>query len=138
MSEIVLRDTIYNEELYDTDSDEEEDTNYESIDEENDYDSQDEETEELCEVMEGLLCEVANVEILGKKAFKVEFLDTKGLELVDEEEDCDFDQDDDGYPIMPDGGEEFFLPYTQALVKKNKAFKGVVMETNIHGVKITL
>ena len=36
MDDIKLQDTVYNEELYDSDEDEE-DTNFELLDEENDY-----------------------------------------------------------------------------------------------------
>lgn len=137
MSEIQLKDTIYNEEIYDSDEDED-DTNYEILDEENDYDSCDEASEELADLLQELLREVATVDALGKKAFRVEFSDTKRLEFVDKSEDCDFDLDEHDYPIMPDGGEEYFLPFMQQVMKKNKAFKKCTIETNVRGFKFVL
>jgi hypothetical protein len=137
MSEIKLRDTIYNEELYDSDEDIE-DTNYEIIDENNDYDSPDENSEDLADILQDLLKEVAVVDILGKKAFRVEFNDTRDLDFVDRDEECDFDRDEDDYPILPDGGENFFLPYMKELTNKNKRFKKIIIETNVKGFKLIL
>ena len=137
MDEIELRDTVYNEELYDSDEDEE-DTNFELLDEENDYDSCDEQTEDLGDILNSLLTEVANVDVLGKKAFRIEFIDTKDLVLVNKNEDCDFDLDENDYPIMPDGGEEYLLPYLKKVSQCNKKFKGCVFETNLKGFKFNL
>ena len=137
MSEIKLKDTIYNEEVYDSDTDEE-DTNYEVLDQENDYDSCDEDSEILADLLQDLLREVATVDVLGKKAFRVEFNDTRNLNFVDKKEDCDFDYDENNYPIMPDGGEEFFAPYMKLVTKINKKFKNCIIETNVKGFKFVL
>jgi len=137
MSEIKLKDTIYNEEVYDSDTDEE-DTNYEVLDQENDYDSCDEDSEILADLLQDLLREVATVDVLGKKAFRLEFNDTRNLNFVDKNEDCDFDYDENNYPIMPDGGEEFFAPYMQLVTKINKKFKNCIIETNVKGFKFVL
>ena len=104
--EIKLKDTIYNEEIYDSDEeeDEEEETNYEFLENRN-YES----------------CAY-----------------TKNLTFVDKDEDCDFDKDEDRYPIMPDGGEEFFIPYMTKVSKNNKKFKGCVIETNVKNFSFVL
>ena len=137
MSEIQLKDTVYNEEIYDSDEEEEEDTNYENL-EDRDYESCDEETEELSDILQDLLKEVAVIDTMGKKVFRVEFTYTKNLVFVDKNEDCDFDEDEDGYPIMPDGGEEFILPYMKNVVRNNKKFKGCTIETNVKNFSFVL
>lgn len=138
MSEIKLKDTVYNEEIYDSDEEDEEDTNYETIDEENDYDTCDEDTEELAEILQELFKEVATIDALGKKAFRIEFSYINGLEFVPEDEDCDFDFDEEGYPIMPDGGEEYLLPYMKKVKKNNKNFKKCTIETNVKNFTFVL
>lgn len=136
--EIQLKNTVYNEEIYDSDEDSDEDeTNYEFL-EERDYESCDEETEDLSEILQNLLKEVAVVDAMGKKAFRVEFTYTKNLIFVDKKEDCDFDDDDDGYPIMPDGGEEFFIPYMNKVMKNNRKFRGCTIETNVKNFSFVL
>jgi len=137
--EIKLKDTIYNEEIYDSDEeeDEEEESNYEFL-EDRDYESCDEETENVAEILQDLLKEVATVDAVGKKVFRVEFTYTKNLTFVDKNEDCDFDKDDEKYPIMPDGGEEFFIPYMVKVAKNNKKFKGCVIETNVKNFSFVL
>ena len=110
-NEIKLKDTIYNEEIYDSDEEDEEETNYEFL-EDRDYESCDEETENVAE--------------------------TKNLTFVDKDEDCDFDKDEEKYPIMPDGGEEFFIPYMTKVSKNNKKFKGCVIETNVKNFSFVL
>lgn len=129
--EIKLKNTVYNEEIYDSDEDSDEDENNYEFLEDKDYESCDEETEELSEILENLLKDVAVLDVVGKKAFRVEFTHTKNLLFVDKNEDCDFDEDDDGYPIMPDGGEEFFIPYMNKVLEKNKQFKNCTIETNV-------
>lgn len=136
--EIQLRDTVYNEEIYDSEEDsEEEETNYEFL-EDKDYESCDEETENLSEILQNLLKEVAVVDAMGKKAFRVEFTYTKNLIFVDKSENCDFDDVDGGYPIMPDGGEEFFIPYMLRVAKSNKKFRGCTIETNVKNFSFVL
>ena len=136
--EIQLKNTVYNEEIYDSDEDSDEDeTNYEFL-EEKDYESCDEETEELSDILQNLLKEVAVVDTMGKKVFRVEFTYTKNLIFVEKSEDCDFDEDEEGYPVMPDGGEEFFIPYMNIVAKNNKKFKKCTIETNVKNFSFVL
>jgi hypothetical protein len=129
--EIKLKDTIYNDEYYDSEEDTDDD-NFENIND-NDYDTCSEEDEEMGELLQELLNDVATVDILGKKAFRVDFNDTKNLQFIPKNEDCDFDYTEDDMPIMPDGGEEFLLPYMKEVSKHKKYFKGVILETNVKG-----
>ena len=136
--EIQLKNTVYNEEIYDSDEDSDEDeTNYEFL-EEKDYESCDEETEELSDILQNLLKEVAVVDTMGKKVFRVEFTYTKNLIFVEKSEDCDFDEDEEGYPVMPDGGEEFFIPYMNIVAKNTKKFKNCTIETNVKNFSFVL
>ena len=137
MSEIQLKDTVYNIEVFDS-SEDEEDENFEIIDENNEYDTADEDTDDLGEKLQELLGEVAIVDVVGKKAFRLDFSDANNLEFADKNEDCDFDTDERGIPIMPDGGEEFLLPYMKQICKKMPEFKKCILETNARGQKFKI
>lgn len=114
------------------DSDEEEDNNLEDFDDYDGYDTADDETEEYCDALNKLLSDVADVETLGLKVFKINFHDTRIKELEDKKTECDFDYDDDGMPIMLDGGEQFIIPYLVVVSKKITYYKNCIFETNIN------
>lgn len=136
MSEIQLKDTVYNDEYYDS-SEDEDDDNFEGLNYD-DYDSADEDDEDMGEFLQELLEDVASVDVLGHKAFKIDFIDSKVEKFLDKDEDCDFDTNYNGFPVMPDGGEEFFLPYMKAISKKKRYFKDAIFETNVRGQRFTL
>lgn len=117
-----------------TDSEEEVVEEVENLDITNDYDSTDEATEEYQDILNTYLGDIASVDCLGLKAYKIDFYDTNIEKLEDKKCKCDFDLDDNGYPTIPDGGEEFIIPYLFALSKKVKFFKKCVFETNINHV----
>jgi hypothetical protein len=131
---------IRNFEFFESD-DEEEVDNISEVNEKDNYDgydTPDEDTEEFVEILQELLNDIAVVDVIGLKVYKIDFYDTKNIgELEDKKCKCDFDLRDDGYPIMPDGGEEFIAPYLLRVSKKFKFFKGCIFETNI-GKKITI
>jgi hypothetical protein len=121
---------VKNFELPDSDSDE--DVNDLDLDLDLDeYDSPDEDTEDYLEILEKLLCDVADVEVIGLNTYKINFHDTNIKKLENKNCKCDFDEDDDGMPIMIDGGEEFIKPYLFKVSKKIAFFKDCVFKYNI-------
>lgn len=127
---------VFNALYYDSDE-EPEDEQFDTAEFEGDYESADEETEDKCELLQDLLGEVSNVCTIGKNAYKIDFFDRESKEFEDVDCNCDFDYDKRGYPIMPDGGEEFIAPWLKKLAQKDKFFKGCTFETN-HNHKIQL
>ena len=125
--EIIVR----NFEFFDSDEDED-DNNIEDLDEYDGYDTADEETESYSDLVESLLIEIADVEVIGLKVYKINLHDTRNLELEDKNCNCEFDYDKEGYPIMPDGGEQFLAPFLLEVSKKEKFFKDCIFETNIN------
>lgn len=93
-------------------------------------DSVDEETEEKCEILKDLLSDVGTIEPIGKKYLRLEFYEPKNIKFLDRNEDCDFDLNEEGYPFLPDSGEEYVEPFFKILVSKNPRFKNLTIETN--------
>ena len=115
------------------DSDEEiDDNNIEEFEDYDGYDTADEETEDNLEILNKLLKEIAEVEVIGKKVYKINFFDTRIYKLEEIDCDCDFDFDDNNLPIIPDGGEEFIAPYLLEISKKIPYFEDCIFETNIN------
>lgn len=122
---------VRNFEFFDSDEDIEDD-NIEDLEEYDGYDSADEETEEHLEELSELLSDIAEVEVIGLKVYKINFHDTRIGQLEDKNCKCDFDYDKNKMPVMPDGGEEFIAPYLLAVSKREKFFKDCIFETNIN------
>jgi hypothetical protein len=135
-SSVVLNDGILNITYYDS-SDEESDDFDEQEPEpelEPDFDDDssniDEETEEKFSILTERLEEVAYVIYTGKNSFRINFQNKKGIKLVPKDQDCDFDLDDDGLPIMVDGGENFLLPYLKELCNRRSDLRPLKITTN--------
>lgn len=126
---------VKNFQFFDSDEDED-DMDVEVIDPE-DYDSVDEETEHFQETLSHYLRDIAQIDSLGLKVYKIDFHDTRIDNLEDKDCDCDFDLDEDKCPIMPEGGEEFIIPYLVQLSKQIPYFADCTYETNIN-IKIKL
>lgn len=137
VAEITLKDTVRNTVIFES-SDEDDCCEEEKIELYNDYESSDEETDEMLDYLEPYLEEVAKVETIGKKAIKINFLDVSNYKFAKKDEKCDFDHDEDGNPIFPDGSEEFIVPFLLLLSKKNKNLKGYTFETNVNNFKFNL
>ena len=60
------------------------------------------------------------------------------IKFCKKNEVCEFDYDDNGYPIMPDGGENFFIPYMEELKTLNNDLDGLKIDTNVKGFKFKL
>ena len=130
---IKLNNLVVNEEIFDS-SDEEEDIP-EIIPDIVD----DEDTEDLAELLSELLEEVAEVYPIAKMKVKVVFRDHKKIKFVPKKTKCEFDIDDNtGYPVMVDGGEEFFYQYMEEVSDANPDFKGLKIETNVKNFKFTV
>lgn len=130
--EVESENIVRNFEFFDSDEDIE-DNNVEEFEDYDGYDTADEETEENLEILNNLLKEIAVVEVIGQKVYKINFHDTRIYKLEEIDCDCDFDFDDkNDLPIMPDGGEEFIAPYLLEISKKIKYFEGCIFETNIN------
>ena len=129
---------VVNAEVYDSDEDIE-DTNFEEEIEEVNYQSCDEDTENVSQFLQELLYEIATVYACGKMKVRVEFNDPHLIEFCKKDEVCEFDYDEDtGYPIMPDGGENFFIPYMEELKTLNSDLERLKVETNVKGFKFKL
>jgi len=123
---IKLNDFVVNTEIYDSDDDDEEIPDIVS------KHIEDEDTNELEEILSELLDEVADVNSIDKMKIKISFYDFKNINFVSKKTKCDFDYDDDnGYPVMADGGENYFLPYMEAVLDVNSDFRGLKIETNV-------
>lgn len=125
--EIIVR----NFEFFDSD-DEDEDNNVEVFDDYDGYDTADEETDNNLIFISNLLSEIADVEVIGMKVYKINFHDTRIVKLEDKNCKCDFDYNSNKLPIMPNGGEQFLIPYLMEVSKKKKYFKKCIFETNIN------
>ncbi|MCH9622036.1 MAG: hypothetical protein S4CHLAM20_14700 [Chlamydiia bacterium] len=90
----------------------------------------DDETEEKFSILTERLEEVAYVIYTGRNSFRINFQNKKGIKLVPKKEKCDFDIDDDGLPIMMDGGENYILPYLVELCKRRSDLKPFQITTN--------
>jgi len=126
--EIIVR----NFEFFDSDEDIQDD-NIEEYEDYDGYDTADEETEDKLDILNELLKEIAEVEVIGKKVYKINFYDTRIYKLEEMDSECDFDfEDSTNLPIIPDGGEEFIGPYLMEVAKKIKYFEDCIFETNIN------
>lgn len=126
---------VLNITYYDT-SDEESDIESENynddLDEEEDFDEDcDDETKDKLEFLEKRLEEVADVEAVGISTFRVRFFVKHDIKFLKRDMKCDFDYDDDDYPMIYDGGEDTFLPYMKELCKKCDFLSPVYIITNV-------
>jgi hypothetical protein len=131
--DIKLGSNVFNITYYDSSEDETASSEEISSDEESNSDSEDDEIDETTEkklkVLTDRLEEVADVVAISRTTFKVIFYEKKGIVLQTEGE-CDFDIDKKGLPMMVDGGENFLIPYLEALCKKKKFLKPFTIKTN--------
>ena len=134
--EIKPSDLVINVNIYDSEESES-DSDYElpDLEQRKRLNSVDEETEENSEILNVLLEDIGKVEPLGKKYLFLEFYNPKGIKFSKKSEDCDFDTNETGYPLIPEGGEEFLLPFFEKLKKKKRSFTGTTIETNSKGFK---
>jgi hypothetical protein len=123
---------VRNFEFFDSDASDNEEEPLEDFDDYDGYETEDEDTMDNLDILGQLLIDVADVEVLGLKVYKINFHDTKIPKLEDKKCNCDFDYDNNDLPIMPDGGEHFIAPYLLAVSKKKKYFKGCIFETNVN------
>ena len=130
-SDLVINVNIYDSEESESDSDYE----FPDLEQRKRLNSVDEETEENSEILNVLLEDIGKVEPLGKKYLFLEFYNPKGIKFSKKSEDCDFDTNEMGYPLIPEGGEEFLLPFFEKLKKKKRSFTGTTIETNSKGFK---
>lgn len=128
---------VYNFYVEPDSEDEEDDNIFDEVDEEGCYDSADEETEDKAEFLQKILNDVANVYVLGYKAYKIDFHDMTKKVFEHKDINCDFDYDKKGFPIMIDGGEEYIAPYLKKVSEKDLFFEECTFETN-HGFRIEL
>jgi hypothetical protein len=136
---VELNDGIINITYYDSSEEESDDFDEEEPDfdlefndegEQIDNSSIDDETEEKFSILTERLEEVAYVIYTGKNSFRINFQNKKGVKLVPKKENCDFDIDDDGLPIMVDGGENYILPYLVELCRRRSDLKPFRITTN--------
>lgn len=136
---VELNDGIINITYFDSSDEESDDFDEEEPEPEPEFDDDgeeidnsniDEETEEKFSILTERLEEVAYVIYTGKNSFRINFQNKKGVKLVPKKEECDFDIDDDGLPIMVDGGENYILPYLVELCKRRSDLKPFQITTN--------
>tara|TARA_R100000664_G_C2743605_1_gene131759 strand:+ start:724 stop:1140 length:417 start_codon:yes stop_codon:yes gene_type:complete len=134
-----LNNRVVTTEIYDSEDEDYSDDNYElDIDNRGDCDVEDEDTEELVEILSRLLEDVGNVYMLGKMKIRVEFFDANKIKFANKKVKCDFDIADDLYPIMPDGGEEYFIQYMEKVRDADPNFEKLSIETNVKGFKFKI
>lgn len=122
---------VRNFDYFDSDDDLEEGV-IEELDNYDGYETPDEETEDYLEGLQRMLKDVADVEVIGLKVYKINFHDTRLEDFVDTDTDTDFDLDENGFPIMLDGGEEFIAPYLKMVSDKINYYQGCLFETNVN------
>jgi hypothetical protein len=132
-------DLVINVNIYDSDE-EESDSDFEMPETERRVrlSSIDEDTEENCNVLSILLEDIGKLEPLGKKYLFLEFHNPKNIKFHKKTEDCDFDKNELGYPLLPEGGEEFILPFFKKMEKIRPELKGTTIETNSKGFKFKI
>lgn len=89
----------------------------------------DDKIEEISIQLKDFLNEVADVEIINNESIFVKFFDKKIV--FSDDDDCEFDEDDEGYPIMINGGEVYFKAYLNKLGELNDDYKGILYRTNV-------
>lgn len=122
---------VRNFDYFDSDDDLEEGV-VENLDNYDGYDTADEETEDHAELLQNLLKDIAEVEVIGLKVYKINFHDTRLEKFLDKNTKSDFDFDEKNFPIMLDGGEEFIAPYLKMVSKNIEYYKGCTFETNVN------
>ena len=122
---------VRNFDYFDSDDDLEEGV-IEKLDDYDGYETADEETDEYLVGLERLLKDIADVEVIGLKVYKINFHDTRLENFMDKDTNSDFDIDDSGFPVMLDGGEEFIAPYMKKISEKVPYYKGCTFETNVN------
>lgn len=112
-----------------TSSEEESDYSDDDFVQEIDDEDLDDRIQEVSADLGGFLEDVAEVEIIDNESIYVKFFDKK-IKFSDDEE-CEFDEDDEGYPVMINGGEIYFKAYLNKLGELNDDYKGILYRTNI-------
>lgn len=115
-----------------TDSDTSDEDVIETADNYDGYETEDEETEEYAVGLNKLLKDVADVDVLGLKVYKINFHDIRLKEFHSIETKTDFDKNDDNFPIMIDGGEDFIVPYLKEVSEIVPYYKDCTFETNVN------
>ena len=137
--EIVLKHTVANLDIYDSDETEETDDEFEDLDFETRTrkGSVDESTEENAEILSVLLSDIGDVEPICSKLIRLDLYNKKGIKFLKKNDDIDFDSNEYGYPLLPADGEEFLLPFFVRMKKLRKELKGTKIETNVPGLEFT-
>ena len=125
---VVKEDKVINIDFLESDSDCEDD-NYD-LPSEGEIESDDEETEELGDFLQSLLVEIGEVSNIGVRKFRLELFCPKGIDFLKKGESVDFDLNKEGFPFLPQGGEEFILPFFKKLTELKPDLKGVVIKNN--------
>ena len=135
-----LNNRVVTTEIYDSDDEYYTDDNYDvNIDiGKNNCEVEDEDTEEISNILGELLEDVGKVYVVGKRKVMVEFFDSNQITFVPKKTKCDFDIDDNLYPIMPDGGEQYFVPYMEKVKEIDPDFENLSIETNVKGFKFKI
>lgn len=132
-------DLVINVNIYDSDE-EDSDSDFEipEIEKRSRLISVDEDTEENYKVLSVLLEDIGKLEALGKNYFFLEFYNPKNIKFQKKTEECDFDTNELGYPLLPEGGEDFILPFFKQMEKIRPELKGTTIETNSKGFKFKI
>lgn len=91
----------------------------------------DELTDELREILEKRLSDILTITVIGYKSFRLDFFES-GFDLIDKDCNCEFDIDSDKIPIMPNGGQEYIVPYLYDLKDFYEELKNCKFQTNLN------
>ena len=133
--EIKLKDTVVNLDYFD--SEEESDDMLDEVEPEfrERSDTIDDATEENSKVLEALLSEIGSVTPIGKKIIRVDIDYPKGVKFLKKNEDTEFDTNQYGLPYLPQGGEEYILPFLEKMKGERSELKGTTIEFNVRSLK---
>lgn len=133
--EIKLKDTVVNLDYFD--SEEESDDMLDEVEPEfrERSDSIDDATEENAKILEALLTEIGSVTPIGKKIIRVDIDYPKGVKFLKKNEDTEFETNQYGLPYLPQGGEEFILPFLEKMKSERSELKGTTIEFNVRSLK---
>jgi len=135
-NEIKKSDVVVNMTIYESDgTSEEEDFELPEMTRKTRIGSIDETTEETCDILTEILEDVCKVEPLGRQLIYLEFYNPKGITFVNKNQECDFDLNEDGYPLLPDGAEEFIVPFFKRVKELHPELNGMTIETNSNKFK---
>ena len=116
--EIEVKNEVANFTYYDSDEDEE-DENFEDVQLRDDLEEVDEQTEELGEKISELIKDVASIDSIGKKVFRIDFYDSSGDFKFSQGKQADFDLNESGYPYLPDGRRRIYYYFLKNTSKKS-------------------